>query len=145
MPADPDRRVGLLHREGFAADIGVLVEAAIEARGRLGKIAWQVLGTDAVMSADEPGFDVAEQEKVARNPPAQDRANPLDTGRTKLLINRPVTFIEAKKKVIHRISAFIMMRLSARGLRLPSPQVFSILPALARRTQMSLTFVSRSM
>src|SRR6202040_4308058 len=36
MPADPDRRVGLLHREGFAADIGVLVEAAIEARGRLG-------------------------------------------------------------------------------------------------------------
>jgi hypothetical protein len=36
MPADPDRRVGLLHREGFAADIGVSVEAAIEAGGRLG-------------------------------------------------------------------------------------------------------------
>src|SRR5580704_7298980 len=36
MPTDPDRRVGLLHREGFAADISVLVEAAIEARGRLG-------------------------------------------------------------------------------------------------------------
>src|ERR1700719_2721920 len=36
MPADPDRRVGVLHGEGFAGDIGVLVEAAIEARGRLG-------------------------------------------------------------------------------------------------------------
>jgi hypothetical protein len=30
------RRVGLLHWEGFTADIGVSVEAAIEAGGRLG-------------------------------------------------------------------------------------------------------------
>jgi hypothetical protein len=35
MPADPDRRVRLLHREGFAADIGIAVEATVEAGGRL--------------------------------------------------------------------------------------------------------------
>src|SRR5215475_12152026 len=36
MPANPDPRVRLLRREGFAADIGVAVEAAIEAGWRLG-------------------------------------------------------------------------------------------------------------
>ena len=36
MPANPDWRVRLLRREGFAADVGVSVEAAIEAGGRLG-------------------------------------------------------------------------------------------------------------
>src|SRR5215471_8998057 len=35
MAPDPDRRMRLLHREGLAADIGVAVEAAIEAGGRL--------------------------------------------------------------------------------------------------------------
>ena len=35
--------------------------AAVEPVGPLPKIARQVLGADAVMSADEPGFDVAEQ------------------------------------------------------------------------------------
>src|SRR5580704_15323324 len=36
MPTDPDRRVRLLHRERFAADIGVLVETTIETGGGLG-------------------------------------------------------------------------------------------------------------
>jgi len=36
MPTNPDRRVRPLDREGFAADIGVMVEAAVEAGGRLG-------------------------------------------------------------------------------------------------------------
>src|SRR6516164_5056621 len=36
MPANPDQRVRPLDREGFAADIGVMVEAAVEAGGRLG-------------------------------------------------------------------------------------------------------------
>ena len=35
--------------------------AAIEPVGPFPKIARQVLGADAVMGADEPGFDVAEQ------------------------------------------------------------------------------------
>ena len=35
--------------------------AAVEPVGPFPKIARQVLGADAVMSADEPGFDVAEQ------------------------------------------------------------------------------------
>src|SRR5580693_7669969 len=36
MPTDPDRRVRLLHREWFAADIRILVKTTIEAGGRLG-------------------------------------------------------------------------------------------------------------
>src|SRR5262245_2911797 len=35
MPTDPDRWVRLLQRERFAADIGVAVETAIKAGGRL--------------------------------------------------------------------------------------------------------------
>ena len=35
MAADPDRRMRLLQREGFAADVGIAVELAVEAGGRL--------------------------------------------------------------------------------------------------------------
>jgi hypothetical protein len=44
-----------------------------------------------------------------------------------------------------RVPAVVsLIRHLSRGFWLPVPHVFSILPALARSTQMSLTFVSRS-